>query len=431
MTRGRTLRLVAFGSAVVAIVAVVVVVTLAVTYVRRPLPEREGEVALSGLKRPVQVIRDEHGVPQVYADDATDLMRVQGYVHAQDRFFEMDLRRHITAGRLSELVGADDDALKADAVVRTLGWRRVAQQELEQLSPQVRSYLDAYADGVNDYLRDKSPPELSVSYTLLGRRNKLPRIEPWTPVDSLAWLKAMAWDLRSNYTEELERARAISTVKNVTRVGQLYPPYPYPEHPPIVPAREENGGGGTADTDTASPSLASPNVHRAAGAAPLDDAAERARQAGAAAGDAVGRATTAIQGQVAGGPATPTGSVEEALSSEPAQRAFDATAAAVEAVPRLLGHGDGVGSNSWVVSGDLTEHRQAAAGQRPPSRDLDAGDLVPDRACTAGRRRRSARSTSPGSASPACPGSSSATTSRSPGGSRTSTRTSPTSTWSA
>src|SRR4051794_36265538 len=108
----------------------IVVLLLVVTFIRRPLPQREGQLTLEGLKGNVEVIRDDQGVPQIYADDAEDLMRAQGYVHAQDRFFEMDVRRHITAGRLSELVGDDPDALQADAVVRTLGWRRVAQQEL-------------------------------------------------------------------------------------------------------------------------------------------------------------------------------------------------------------------------------------------------------------------------------------------------------------
>jgi penicillin amidase len=393
VTRRRTLRLAAFGSAAVVVVALVVVVVLVTTFVRRPLPERGGEVSLPGLNNSVQVIRDDRGVPQIYADDATDLMRVQGYIHAQDRFFEMDLRRHITAGRLSELVGANDEALRSDAVIRTLGWRRVAQQELELVTPEVRSYLEAYADGVNDYTRDKSWSELSVNYTLLGRRNPLGRIEPWTPVDSLAWIKAMAWDLRSNYNEELERARSITTVKGVQQIAKLYPEYPYSEHPPIIPSAgnadgdtaaegDANGGaaGGSGDGTGAgtegsagggTPSLAAANVRRAAlgasqagGPAPAagrdDDAADEAaddaaREAGAAAGDAVGRATAAIQGPAAGGPAMPTGSLEEALANEHAQRAFKATAVAIDSIPELLGRGDGIGSNSWVVSGELTD----------------------------------------------------------------------------
>ncbi len=74
------------------------------------------------------MVRDDHGIPQIYADTTADLMRAQGYVHAQDRFFEMDVRRHVTAGRLSEMFG--DSGLETDKFVRTMGWRRVAEQEL-------------------------------------------------------------------------------------------------------------------------------------------------------------------------------------------------------------------------------------------------------------------------------------------------------------
>jgi len=381
VTRRSALRIAAIGVPVVVVVALVLVVALAVTYVRRPLPERGGNVPLADLQSDVQVIRDDRGVPQIYADNALDLMRAQGYLHAEDRFFEMDLRRHVTAGRLSELVGADDDALKTDAVVRTLGWRRVAQQELERLTPQARSYLEAYADGVNDYLRDKSPSELSVSYTILARNNPLPRIEPWTPVDSLAWLKAIAWDLRSNYAEELERARAITTVKSVKRVNQLYPAYPYGQHPPIlppgqsadagnVPGASGNGSGdgsgdGSGNESGGTPSLAESNVRRATATPSPSRAEDRARSAGAAAGDAVGSATPAIQGLVAGRPAALTGSLADALGSDDAQRAFQDAADAVGAVPRMLGGGDGIGSNSWVVSGRLTDTGKPLLANEP------------------------------------------------------------------
>ncbi len=99
VTRRRALRVTAIGSAVVAVIAVVVVVVLTVTIIRRPLPDRGGQVSMPGMTGSASVIRDDQGVPQIYADNATDLFRVQGYVNAEDEFFQMDLRRHITAGR--------------------------------------------------------------------------------------------------------------------------------------------------------------------------------------------------------------------------------------------------------------------------------------------------------------------------------------------
>ena len=82
------------------VVAAVVVAVVGVGLVRRSFPQTSGELAVRGLTAPVSVLRDHQGVPQIYADNAQDLFRAQGYVAAQDRFFEMDLRRHITAGRL-------------------------------------------------------------------------------------------------------------------------------------------------------------------------------------------------------------------------------------------------------------------------------------------------------------------------------------------
>ena len=335
MTHRRALRATAFGTAVVAATALIIILVLAITFIRRPLPERSGNVTLPGLAGKVTVLRNDQAVPQIYADDAADLFRVQGYVNAEDRFFEMDLRRHITAGRLSELVGEDADALHADKVVRTLGWRQVAQQELEQVSPSTRRYLEAYATGVNDYLRGRSASELSLSYTVLGRANPLQPIEQWTPVDSLAWLKAMAWDLRSNYDEELARARAYTTVGDVTRVEQLYPPYSYSEHQPIIT--------GAAGSSASLIPKAGKTVSTSSAKAPGKTTSKAGSKAGAKATSKSKAAAKPTKDPLAA-----------ALQSDAAQDVLESADKAIAAIPQLLGHGDGVGSNSWVVGGDLT-----------------------------------------------------------------------------
>ena len=182
------------------------------------------------------MLRDDEGVPQIYADNAQDLFRAQGFVQAQDRFFEMDLRRHITAGRLSEMVGTG--GLETDRVIRTMGWRRVAEAELPTLEPETRQYLQAYADGVNAYIDQQgSPAQMALEYVVLSQKVPDYRVEPWTPVDSLAWLKAMAWDLRGDYDDELTRARLFGRVP-LAQINELYPPYPYDQHPPILSAQD-------------------------------------------------------------------------------------------------------------------------------------------------------------------------------------------------
>ncbi|MEV5749743.1 penicillin acylase family protein [Actinoallomurus sp. NPDC052308] len=229
----------------VRILAVLLALALVLTLygwwtVRRSYPQVGGRVTVPGLGADVTVFRDRWGVPQIYADNAEDLMRAQGYVHAQDRFWEMDFRRHITAGRLSELFGKT--TLDTDKVVRTLGWRRVAEQELPLLRPDTRRYLDAYAQGVNAWLAGhRNTATQSLEYSVLGLQRGGYHPEPWTAVDSLSWLKAMAWDLRSNMDEELGRAIAATKV-SPARVDQLYPDYPYDRNPVIVPGDGNSGG---------------------------------------------------------------------------------------------------------------------------------------------------------------------------------------------
>src|SRR5690606_6843953 len=107
------------------------------------------------------------------------------------------------AGRLSELVGSG--GLETDRFVRTLGWRRVAEQEWELLAPETRTMLQDYARGVNAYIEGRDAKELSLEYQILDLTNDSYEPEPWEPLDSIAWAKAMAWDLRSNMTDELTR----------------------------------------------------------------------------------------------------------------------------------------------------------------------------------------------------------------------------------
>ncbi|WP_242454152.1 penicillin acylase family protein [Bailinhaonella thermotolerans] len=197
--------------------------------VRRAFPQLDGELKAPGLSANVSVYRDKYGVPHLYADTPEDLFFAQGFVHAQDRFWEMDFRRKTTAGRLSELFGKA--TLDTDKVIRTMGWRRVAEQELSILNPRTRAYLDRYAAGVNAWM--KATPGKSLEYSVLKLTNRDYEPEPWTAVDSLAWLKAMAWDLRSNMEDELARAIAATAVPR-QRAEELWPRYPYELNSPIV-----------------------------------------------------------------------------------------------------------------------------------------------------------------------------------------------------
>ena len=139
-----------------------------------------------------------------------------GFVHAQDRLWQMEMNRRIAAGRLSEIVGAG--GLETDRFLRTLGVRRAAEANLRTLDAETRKLLDAYAAGVNAFLA--SDPVLPPEFWLTGARP-----EPWTPADSVAWVKMMAWDLGGNWRSELLRMRLAKTLP-LARIHELLPPYP-------------------------------------------------------------------------------------------------------------------------------------------------------------------------------------------------------------
>ncbi|MEW6028630.1 MAG: penicillin acylase family protein [Chloroflexota bacterium] len=250
-------------------------------------PQIDGEIQVEGLDGPVDVIRDSMGIPHIYAATQHDLFFAQGYVHAQERFWQMDTWRHIGSGTLSEMFG--ESQVETDAFLRTLGWRVTAEAEWEQMGPESKAILQAYTDGVNAYLKDHNGTALSLEYGILGLLSPDYKVEPWTPVNSLTWGKAMAWDLRGNMGDEIERAVLLKTL-TPEQVDQLFPPYP-DDHPVIVNKIGDGAGGPSASADL---------------------------------------------------------SILSDIS-------FDSVERNVSLLEGLLGPlGDGVGSNSWVVSGTLT-----------------------------------------------------------------------------
>ena len=184
----------------------------------------------AGLNAAVDVYRDQMGIPHVYATTAHDLFFAQGYVQAQDRFWQMDAWRHIGSGSLSEMFGSGQ--VETDAFLRTLGWKETAQAEWDGMSAEPRAILQAYTDGVNAYLKDHDSTALSLEYAVLKLLSPSYKIQPWTPVNSLTWGKAMAWDLRGNMDEEIERAVLLKTL-TPQQIDELFPPYPS-DHPVIV-----------------------------------------------------------------------------------------------------------------------------------------------------------------------------------------------------
>ncbi len=327
MQRARVGRRVGLGVLILLVLVAGALVVAGTGIVRQSWPQVSGEIELNGLGAKVRVIRDAQGVPQIWADSSDDLFRAQGFVAAQDRFFEMDFRRHVTSGRLSELVGSG--GVETDKVIRTLGWRKVAEQELPQLAPTTRQYLDAYADGVNDYIaRSGDPSNMALEYAVLGQQVKAYKVERWSAVDSLAWLKAMAWDLRGNYDDELARAR-LGTTYPPDQLKVIFPDFATAGHQPILSPQDwapgpqpQSSGVPSVLAAPAAPTAAAPPAARTSAASPL---------------------TT-----------RPTAAAPPAAASASMDALLGSVKATLDAVPVTMGRGDGIGSNSWVVAGSRT-----------------------------------------------------------------------------
>lgn len=192
---------------------------------RRALPPRDETRGVPGCRAAVEIRIDQAGVPHIYADHAADLFLAQGYCHARDRLWQMELNRRIARGELAELFGAR--AVATDRLLRRLGFRRAAEKEAATLAGELRAWLDAYAAGVNAYA---DTHRLPVEFLLLRKR---PR--PWTSVDSLAFARYMGWSMTVNGESELirhtlrtvlgaERAAALEPTTGHWRAGDVSPP---------------------------------------------------------------------------------------------------------------------------------------------------------------------------------------------------------------
>lgn len=177
------------------------------------LPRLEGEEKLAALAAPVHVLRDENGAPHVFAGSAHDAYVALGYLHAQDRLFQMEMTRRAGAGRLAEVLGAD--LLGYDKKMRALGLARQAEKSFFHLPQDVKNDLGAYAEGVNAFLTQrKNPPE----FTLLGITPA-----PWAPWHGLIWAKMMAWQLSGNMENEIFRAGLLKEGWTRAQVDALFP----------------------------------------------------------------------------------------------------------------------------------------------------------------------------------------------------------------
>jgi penicillin amidase len=281
-------------------------------FVQRTLPTTSGTLSVPGLERPVSVVRDQWGVPYLTATTQHDLFFAQGYVTAQDRLFQMEFNRRVAGGQLSEIFGAGSDKslLRTDEFLRTLGFYQVAQAEYNSADADVQAELNAYADGVNAFI-DQHTTSLPLEFTILGFT---PR--HWSPVDTLAYGRVVAFSLDNTWQRKYARALLLQKI-DPTAVQALFPPYPE----------------------------ANPTLLTASGqAAPLAGAP------GGAAGQGANRPSGAPPSAATGTPFT-LSAAQRAAFAGLTPNLLDATST----LRALLGNiSDALGSNDWVVDGTYT-----------------------------------------------------------------------------
>lgn len=190
--------------------------------VLRTFPVLDGHLAVQGLEHPVNVRRDAADVTHIEARTPADAWSALGFVHAQERTWQLEFNRRLMHGELSELFGPA--TLETDKLMRTLDIMGAARRQYAALPPSAREALQAYARGIQSFHQQRTqalPPE----FLLLGTRPGGAGGVPWAPEDSMGWLLMMALDLSGNWGNEFARLGLLRSLPT-DRLWQLMPPYP-------------------------------------------------------------------------------------------------------------------------------------------------------------------------------------------------------------
>ena len=214
------------GLLIVLVLGAVAIVLFLSYQIRKSYPVTSGTITVSGLEQEVSVSRDEFGVPHIESSNEHDLIFAIGFVHAQDRLWQMDLSRRAGEGRLSEIFGGA--TVSFDRMFRIVGIRRICEEIDRSISPSSRNRLQWYADGVNAFIathKGKYPAEFD-----LLRYDP----EPWQPIHSIIVGKMMAWQLNLSWWTDLTYGALLDRV-GLAKTLEIYPSFPA-EVAPLVPS---------------------------------------------------------------------------------------------------------------------------------------------------------------------------------------------------
>ncbi len=223
----RGLRIV-LGCTVILLLLAVLAGVLALAWVRHAmqasLPQLDGDIHVGGLSAPVNVRRDQHGVPHIEAATMDDLLFAQGYVTAQDRLWQMDILRRFASGETAELLGKS--LVEHDRYQRVLGFRAAAEAAIANTNPRDMHMLEQYARGVNAYI-EQTRDNLPAEFRLLRYQP-----QPWRPLDSILVSLNIHADLETGYPAKLGREK-VAAALSPEMVADLYPVGSWRDHPPV------------------------------------------------------------------------------------------------------------------------------------------------------------------------------------------------------
>ncbi len=188
--------------------------------------QREGTIAVPSLEGEVRVLRGDDGVPYVYAASLDDALTAQGFLHAQDRLFQLELYRYLAHGRLAEFIG--ERGLRNDRIIRLADISGFAHDYAERISASERNYLQRYLNGLNDYIHTRED-EFPVMLGLMGHKTV-----PWTLHDILAVQQFRVWSSSVNWRQELLTLRLYDQL-GAERAAQLAPININPDDPRTEP----------------------------------------------------------------------------------------------------------------------------------------------------------------------------------------------------
>ncbi len=228
------------GIKIIAVIAVILLVLAIVLFgawrwfTHQAIPIRQGNVDAAGLDQEVEIIRDELGVAHIYAHTPEDLFFTQGYVHAQERFWQMEFQRRTGSGRLSELFG--ETTVETDVYLRHFGFADLSQRTYELLDENTRRIVDAYTAGVNAYISERKPSQLGLEFALLGVQGVDVNVEPWTGADSIIWGYMLMFDQSDKLRTEM---RNIDLLAGLGEDMYLDLRPPYREDRPVIIESED------------------------------------------------------------------------------------------------------------------------------------------------------------------------------------------------